>query len=423
MAERKIKRVAVVGSGPAGLAAAYAAALNGAEVTLFEQMKRCGLKLLASGGGKCNVTNTLELEDFAQTFGNNWRFLLPALKMFHGKKILDFFELHQVRLIKSDGFHYFPESMRSSDVVNMWLDALKSLRVKVLTDCCIDELIIENGSIKGVRSKEKQWSFDSVILCCGGKSYPALGGLGKGYKLAGQAGHTITPLYPAMTGMKCREEWVKECSGISLEDATCFIDLKRDRKNIERGELLFTRNGFSAFAVLDLAGRVAQLLDEMQEDVPVVIDFLPKMSESELVQTVNNWRIRQGKKSVSTLLTEYFPRRLADFLLNNTDSEASQFKKSDAELLISRIKKHPFKICGVESWDKAMVTKGGVSLKEISPETLESRIVSGLYFSGELLDVTGRCGGYNITWAFASGICAGTASATPDLKEQKSKDK
>ena len=139
------KTVFVAGSGPSGLAAAYNAALNGCRVTIFEQMPRPGLKLLASGGNKCNVTNTLELEDFAQTFGNNWRFLLPALKMFHGKKILDFFELHQVRLVKSDGFHYFPESLRSSDVVNMWLDALKSLRVKVLPDCCIDELIIKNN--------------------------------------------------------------------------------------------------------------------------------------------------------------------------------------------------------------------------------------------------------------------------------------
>lgn len=411
MADRKKAiRVAVVGSGPAGLAAAYAAALNGAEVTLIEQMKRCGMKLLASGGGKCNVTNVLGIEEFAQSFGSNWRFLLPALQMFHGRKLLDFFELHQVKLIKTDGFHYFPESMRSSDVVNMWLDALKELKVKILTGCSVNGLLTENGSVCGVRCKDKDFDFDRVILCCGGKSYPALGGLGKGYRLAEQAGHTITPLYPAMTGVKCKEQWVGECAGISLADAACYIDLKRDRKNVERGELLFTRNGFSAFAVLDLAGRTAQLLDTMPS-VPLVIDFMPQITEDELTDIIDSWRRERGKKSVSSLLAEYFPRRLAEHLSGNTNTTISQLKRSDMEKLLTNIKRHTFDICSVESWDKAMVTKGGISLKEVVPDTLESKIVSGLYFAGELLDVTGRCGGYNITWAFASGICSGTAAA------------
>lgn len=410
MAQKKCKRVAVIGSGPAGLACAYAAAVNGAQVTLFEQMNKCGMKLLASGGGMCNVTNTLPLEEFARTFGNNWRFLLPALSMFHGKDLLEFFELHQVRLVKRDGFHYFPESYKASDVVNMWLCALKELHVEVRTGCCVDKLIIEDNFIRGIGCRNETLLFDRTVLCCGGKSYPALGGLGRGYRLAQQAGHTVTALYPAMTGIKCREEWVKQCSGISLEDASCYIDLKRDRRNIERGELLFTRNGFSAFAVLDLAGRVAQLLDGMSE-VPLVVDFLPRMETAELEGVLETWRKEHGRKSISSLLTEYFPRRLAEYLCDNKDVPAAQLKRLDAERLLANIKKHTFQICGVESWDKAMVTLGGVSLKEIYPDTLQSRIVSGLYFAGELLDVTGRCGGYNITWAMASGMCAGTSAA------------
>jgi predicted Rossmann fold flavoprotein len=330
--------------------------------------------------------------------------------MFHGKDLLEFFELHQVRLVKRDGFHYFPESYKASDVVNMWICALKELHVEVRTGCCVDKLIIEDNFIRGIGCRNETLFFDRAVLCCGGKSYPALGGLGRGYRLAQQAGHTVTALYPAMTGIKCREEWVKQCSGISLDDVSCYIDLKRDRRNIERGELLFTRNGFSAFAVLDLAGRVAQLLDGMSE-VPLVVDFLPRMETAELEEVLETWRKEHGRKSISSLLTEYFPRRLAEYLCDNKDVPAAQLKRLDAERLLANIKKHTFQICGVESWDKAMVTLGGVSLKEIYPDTLQSRIVSGLYFAGELLDVTGRCGGYNITWAMASGMCAGTSAA------------
>ena len=411
MSFRPKKRVVVVGSGPSGLAAAYNAALNGAEVTLCEQMSKCGMKLLASGGGKCNVTNVQPLEDFARTFGKNWRFLLPALKKFHGKELLDFFELHEIKLVKTDGFHYFPERAGAYGILNMWLTELRALGVKVLTNFCIKELLFdENNCICGVKSQDKTIPADAVILCCGGKGYPVLGGLGRGYTLAKQAGHNVTKLYPAMTGIKCREDWVKECAGISVDDAESYIDIKSERKNIERGELLFTKNGFSAFAVLDLAGRVAELLDEMPT-VPLVIDFLPKISYEELQKKFESWRKECGKKSFSSLLSDYFPRRLTDALIAGEDAPMSQLKGAVVSGTLENIKKHRFDICGIESWDKAMVTKGGVSLKEINPDTLESKIAPGLFFAGELLDVTGRCGGYNITWAFSSGMCAGSAAA------------
>ena len=408
----KQKHVAVIGSGPAGLAAAYSAALNGAKVTLFEQMNRCGMKLLASGGGKCNVTNALPLEDFARSFGKNWRFLLPALGGFFGREMLEFFELHQIKLVKSDGFHYFPEHSGARGILDMWLGELEQLKVDVKTNCRIDELAFdENRRVCAVRSGDKSFPADAVVLCCGGKGYPVLGGSERGYDLARQAGHTVTALYPAMTGVKCREEWVKECAGLSLDDVSCYIDLKSDRRNVERGELLFTHNGFSAFAILDLAGRTAELLEEMPT-VPFVIDFLPQLSVEELHSQIDQWRRTCGKKSFSTLLSGYFPRRLTDCLIGGDDAPMSQLKASVLADTVERIKKHKFDICGVESWDKAMVTRGGVLLKEVFPDTLGSRLAEGVFFAGELLDVTGRCGGYNITWAFASGMCAGTAAAS-----------
>ena len=400
------KTVFVAGSGPAGLAAAYNAALNGCRVTIFEQMPRPGLKLLASGGNKCNVTNTLELEDFARKFGKNWRFLLPALKCFHGRTLLDFFSTNGVELVREDGFHYFPASGKSSDVLNMWLENLARLKVEIKTSARISRIITDDNAVTGVEVSGRVYNCDALILACGGKSYPALGGLGTGYRLAEQVNHPVTELFPAMTGICVNDNWVHDCAGISLNDAAVFIDLKHERKNVERGELLFTKTGFSAFAVLDLAGRVSQLLAQMPQ-VPLVVDFLPDMSEDELKALFSNWHSSRGKKSVTSLLSEIFPRKLASYLLNGTDCPASQFKSSDAAQLVTRIKKYPFNATGTGSWDKAMVTLGGVSLKNINPNTLESRLVKNLFFSGELLDVTGPCGGFNITWALASGTLAG----------------
>lgn len=400
------KTVFVAGSGPAGLAAACNAALNGCQVTVFEQMPRPGLKLLASGGNKCNVTNTLELEDFARRFGKNWRFLLPALKSFHGRTLLDFFSTNGVELVKEDGFHYFPASGKSSDVLNMWLENLSRLKVEIKTGSRITRIITENNAVSGVEVSGRVYPCDALILACGGRSYPALGGLGTGYRLAEQVNHSVTELFPAMTGISVKDDWVHDCAGISLNDAAVFIDLKHERKNVERGELLFTKTGFSAFAVLDLAGRVAQLLAPMPQ-VPIVVDFLPEKSEDELKAVISSWHSSRGKKSVLSLLAEIFPRKLAAYLLNGNDCPASQFKSSDTAELIAGIKKHRFDATGTGSWDKAMVTLGGVSLKNINPDTLESRLVKNLFFAGELLDVTGPCGGFNITWALASGTLAG----------------
>lgn len=407
MARRKI---IVAGSGPAGLAAAYHAALNGCQVILCEQMARPGLKLLASGGNKCNVTNALELEEFARRFGRNWRFLLPALKHFHGRTLLDFFSTNGVELVKKDGFHYFPASERSGDVLDMWLENLARLKVELKTNTRITRIISRDKHITAVEAAGEIINCDAVILACGGRSYPALGGLGNGYRLARQMEHEVTELFPAMTQIRVSEEWVGDCAGISLPDAAVFIDLKKERKCVERGELLFTQNGFSAFAVLDLAGRIAQLLSQMPE-VPVVVDFLPAKSEDELRELFLTWHSTKGRKGVVSLLAEIFPRKLASHLLGGRDHPASQFRSRDMDDLISNIKKHSFQVNGTGSWDRAMVTLGGVSLKNIDPDTLESRLVDGLFFAGELLDVTGPCGGFNITWALASGTCAGTAAA------------
>ena len=403
----KKEKVLVIGSGPAGLAAALFAAMRGKEVTLFEQMPKFAMKLLASGGGRCNVTNTLELQDFAMKFGRQWRFLLPALSGFFGEDLRKFFAENGVKLVLSDGFHYFPESGRAGDVLELFQRKLSSFDSRMVCNAKVGKLLISDGKICGLEVNGEQIFSDAVILCCGGRSFPALGGNGAGYKLAEQAGHHITGTFPAMGGVHVAEKWVTECAGIALPDCETYLDLPKERKNRQRGELLFTHNGLSAFAILDLCGTAAQYLEKMAS-VPLKVNFLPEQSENDLRMLFARWRQENGSRKVVNQLSTLLPRKLAAFLLENDEVCVANWKSGQIDELIRKIFSTTLTVTGCDSWDKAMVTRGGVALKEVNPETLESRIVKGLYFAGELLDVDGPCGGYNITWALASGKLAGS---------------
>lgn len=408
--------VIVIGSGPAGLSAAYTASKCGKRVILIEKMANPGMKLLASGGSRCNVSNILGLEDFAARFGRQWRFLLPALSSFHGEKLLDFFDSAGVPLELTDGFHYFPRSGKSRDILELFTDKITAAGGKIL--CGKKIVSIFPGKTCRIQTDEGEvFTAAAVILACGGRGYPALGGSMAGYTLAESVGHTVTPLYPAMTGIVCADKKVAECAGISLPDCIAKVVSKGRDKFSARGELLFTHRGFSAFAILDLAGSIARMLEKVPS-VPLMLDMLPDLTEKELQSCFNSWRNQGGTKKISTLLGEFFPKKLSLLLLDGNDPEISRWKKEDSIALLIKIKRGIWQINGVENWEKAMVTDGGVLLKEIDPETLASRIHSNIFFAGEMLDVTGPCGGFNITWALASGMLAGkSACSTPDNKK------
>ena len=409
--------VIVIGSGPAGLSAAYTALKCGKQVILIEKMANPGMKLLASGGSRCNVSNILELEDFAARFGRQWRFLLPALSRFHGKKLLDFFNSAGVPLELTDGFHYFPRSGRSRDILDFFTNGITAAGGKIL--CGKKIVSISPGKSCRIQTADGEvFTASAVIFACGGRGYPALGGSMAGYTLAESLGHTVTPLYPAMTGIVCADKKVSECAGISLPACEAKIITTGRDKFSARGELLFTHHGFSAFAILDLAGTIARMLEKVPS-VSLQLDMLPDLMENELQNRFNSWREQGGTKKISTLLGEFFPRKLALLLLNGNDPEISRWKKEDSAALLSKIKRGIWQITGVENWEKAMVTDGGIPLKEIDPETLASRIHPNIFFAGEMLDVTGPCGGFNITWALASGMLAGkSACGTSEIKNK-----
>lgn len=396
--------IIVIGSGPAGLAAAFTASTRGKRVLVLEKMDSPGLKLLASGGSRCNVSNILPLEEFAMRFGRSWRFLLPALQRFHGKNLLEFFAANGVELELTDGFHYFPASGRARDILELFCRKIENSGGRLL--CGQKVISITPGRYFTVKTESASFSASKVICACGGRGYPALGGSLSGFRLAESLGHKVTDLFPAMTGVICSDGSVGKCAGISLPDCAAQLVVKGREKFSARGELLFTHHGFSAFAILDLAGAAAKLLAR-QPEVPLMLDMLPQMSEAEVEKLFLSWRQKGGTKRISTLLSEYFPKKVALLLLDGDDPEISHWSKNGSSALLTRIKRGVWQLCGVENWEKAMVTAGGVSLKEIRPESLASTIHPGLYFAGEMLDVTGPCGGFNITWALASGMLAG----------------
>ncbi|MBE6364857.1 MAG: aminoacetone oxidase family FAD-binding enzyme [Lentisphaerae bacterium] len=395
----------IIGSGPAGLAAACAAGMQGKKVLILEKQPFPAMKLLASGGGRCNVSNTLPLEDFAGKFGRQWRFLLPALSRFHGETLLDFFQKRHVPLILPDGFHYFPASGKATDVRDALLNEIRQHGGQLL---CNEKVInITPGRLWAVQTQNHLRHCRQLVCACGGRGYPALGGSMAGFDLVSELGHKVTGLFPAMTGVIAADPRVGECAGIALEKCAVTIDLKgRERLGAE-GELLFTHRGFSAFAILDLAGAVAKLLTKY-ERVPLKIDFLPQYTAEDIDRLFASWRKSGGTRHISTLLAALLPKRVAGLLLDGDDPEISNWRAGSSARLAARLKGAKFDLCGVENWDKAMVTDGGIPLKEVDPQTLQSKLFPGLFFAGEMLDVTGPCGGFNISWALASGMLAGS---------------
>ena len=395
----------VIGSGPAGLAAAAFASSRGKRVLLLEKENRFGGKLPLSGGGRCNVTNILSPDEMARAFGKKGRFLLPALRTLSPQGVRDFFEERNVPIEVTDGFHCFPRSGKALHLVNALLEECDTWGTEKKSGVRVEEVLSENGMITGVKGNGKVFHADNVLIACGGKSYPKWCGSEWGYTLARQAGHTVTPLYPAMTGIQCLEEWPGLCTGISFEDTSCAIDLPGE-KTLCRGELLFTHQGISAFAVLDLAGRTAELLESC-ESVPLKINLFAGTSEKEWQQRFNSWRQSAGKTPAGKLLSEFLPKRVIPFIVPEPETPFARYSAENTKKLLENLTALRLHAKDTENWHKAMVTKGGIPLEEINMKTLESRITSGLFFAGEVIDLDGPCGGYNIQWALSSGALCG----------------
>jgi predicted Rossmann fold flavoprotein len=405
------KTVIVVGAGPAGLMAALKAAENKNQVIVLEQNKRPGLKLLASGGGRCNLTNVLNVLDFCEKFGRQGRFMLKALNLLSPEDLRLFFARNGVETEITDGFHVFPKSGSARDVLNALLDICRRSGVEIKCDCKAEKLIIDEGLLKGIQTSSGSFMAENVIIAGGGKGYPKLGGGSSAYLLAEQAGHKINTPLPALTGLRTVEKWLGRCTGISFENVTSCIDLPKYRKKIYNGELLFTHNGVSGPAIIDLAGEVSSLLLKHRE-IPLKINLFPELGIEDWQERIRNLQTDSGKKQIARALSQYLPKAVAvefcEIAGIKTDTKTAELKASARDELCVLLTALPLRVKSTESWDKAMLTFGGVALKKVNPDTLESRLLKGLFFAGEVLDLQGPCGGYNLQWAFASGALAGS---------------
>ncbi len=410
---QNIKTVLIAGAGPAGLTAAINAAQNGCRVIIFEQQSQAGMKLSASGGGRCNLTNVLNVPQLAAGFGRQGRFTMQALKLLPPGKLREFFALNGVETQVVDGFHVFPKSGSAKDILTVLLNLCKNLHIEIKTSCKVEKLIIEDGRLKGIQTSEGKTAGDYLIIAGGGKGYPVLSGGGSAYLLAKQAGHTINTPLAALVGLRCVEQWPGRCAGISFAAVTAAIDLPEYRKNICAGELLFTHHGVSGPAIIDLAGDVSHLLAKTHE-VPLKINLFPELNFEEWQNLFRERRLHFGKRQISRILSQDLPKALANEFCElagiPADTKMAVLKAEARNKLCSLLSALPLRVKSTDGWDKAMLTRGGVALKKVNPDTLESRLLKGLFFAGEVLDLQGPCGGYNLQWAFASGALAGSST-------------
>jgi predicted Rossmann fold flavoprotein len=412
--------VIVIGGGPSGLMAAIGAGEQGARVLLIDKGEKLGRKLAISGGGRCNVTNRLPIEEIIKHLPGNGKFLYSAFSIFNNEDIIAFFEKMGVTLKEEDHGRMFPASNRSQSVVDALLEKLESLKVRVFTNSPVKDIIYENGKTTAVDLKNgNRVITKAVVVAVGGKSVPHTGSTGDGYAWAKKAGHTITELFPTEVPVTSNEPFItsKILQGISLRDINLSVLNPKGKPLIShRMDMIFTHFGVSGPAVLRCSQFVIKAMKKWNlSEIVMSLDVLPDRTEEEIFQEIMKYVKTDTKKSIKNILKGFLPERYLLFLLEQAEIDqnmqggtvSNEKLRSFAKL----IKNFTFRVNGTLPLEKAFVTGGGVSIKEIEPQTMASKKMNGLYFCGEILDIHGYTGGYNITAALVTGRLAGTNAA------------
>jgi len=400
----------VVGAGAAGMMAAIVAARDGKNVLLLEKLPKIAAKLKATGGGRCNITNTLSSEDFMAAFGKNGRFMQDALKALSQKDLIVFLDELGITSHAPDGFRVFPTTHSSQTIIDAFEAEMKKLPITIVCNTRVQRVILHANHIAGVRTEEKTYEAPHVIIATGGLGYPTLGAQGDGYLLAEELGHKVTELSPAMMPLKTKEKWVANCRADTIAKATLRVALKKHKKLKATGDLIFTKSGIRGPVVLDFAREITPLLRKYNE-VPLLLNLTKGMNEEQLTNHLKKTYQATPHATIQEIVETILPSSVTTQLLQLAEITPSlsykQLSGKKRAKLISLLANTPLTVVGHDGFEMAMITRGGISLKEIDPKTMQSRIIKGLYFCGEVMNLDGPCGGYNLQWSFSSGYLAG----------------
>ncbi len=406
--------LAIIGAGPAGMMAALRASECGADVVLLEKNHMPGIKLLMTGKERCNITNAeTDVRSFAANYGKNGKFLFSALYRFGVKETIDFFHENKLKTKIERGGRVFPESDKSKDVLDLFLRRIKENNITLLTDCRIKKISHKQDTIEKITLDNTEIKARNYLISTGGLSYPQTGSTGDGYSWAKQMGHTIIKPGPALTPVLVKEKWVKELEGLSLKNVRISIYQNNKKQDDRFGEALFTGSGLSGPIILDMSKSIGKLLANGQADL--FIDFKPALDFDILDKRIlRDFEKHQGK-SVRNILAELLPQKLIPVILRlakiDPVKKGHSITKDDRKRLRLLLKQFPFTIKSLLGFDKAIITTGGIALKEIDPATMRSRIINNLYFAGEILDLDGPTGGYNLQVCWSTGYLAGENAA------------
>lgn len=412
-------KVIVIGGGPAGIMAAIASAENGNKVILIEKMNRLGRKLLITGKGRCNITSSLEMGEFIQNIPGNGMFLYSSFKNFTNQDMIDFLKKQGLQVKEERGNRIFPVTDKSQDVLNCFENRINELSVEIKLNTKVSEIITQDNKVIGVLTDKGKLFADKVILATGGKSYPMTGATGDGYKLAQDLGHTVTRIKPSLVPLCAWEkDLCKSLQGLSLKNIKMEIVDEENNKKIyeDFGELLFTHFGVSGPTILSASAHLVRykLIEELfkSRKIKLFIDLKPALSLDKLDERILRDFEECKNKCFKNSLDKLLPKKLIEPIIElsriNPDKKVNEITKNERQFLCRVLKCFEISIKDFRPIEEAIITSGGINIKEVNPKTMESKLVDGLFFAGEVLDVDAYTGGFNLQIAYSTGYTAGS---------------
>ena len=408
--------VIVVGGGPAGMMSAITAAENGNEVLIIEKNSTFGKKLLITGKGRCNITSSLYMSDFIKNTPGNGMFLYSAFQNYTNTDIIEFLRKQGLEVKEERGNRIFPVTDKSIDVLNCFEKRIKELNIKYMLNTTVEKILIKNYEVLGLRTNREIIKAEKIILATGGKSYPLTGSTGDGYRIASELGHKITPIRPSLVPLEIYEkEECKKLQGLSLKNVK--IKIEEDKKVIyeDFGEMIFTHFGISGPTILSGSAHLVRYknIDEKlkNKNIKLSIDLKPALTEEQLddriLRDFKEFKNKQFKHSLDKLL----PQKMLPVIIEQSKIEpekrVNEVTKEERKRLITLLKNFEITIKGFRPVEEAIITSGGINIKEINPKTMESKLIKGLYFAGEIIDVDAYTGGFNLQIAYSTGYTAG----------------